>query len=383
MSSTLQEPPPVSGAGNSLAAPKGSTIYCFGMPWATQEFTREQVNSAGLALLKTEISHQDYFEALEAVNNWRAIHGCPLQSMRMTLEGRAMRVDSSVIVSQRTKRIPAIRLKLRENHARGLEMKLSQMHDIGGCRAVFRNVAQVEQLVAHYKAATAKNASRSGVFHREYDYIQVPKETGYRSVHLVYRYQSDSKKLRAYNGLKIEIQLRSRLQHYWATAVETVDFFTGQALKSNIGDLPWKRFFILVSNEFARLEKRPLVPGAPVNENEAKAELLKYSNQIKTLEGFKAATRVVTEKGATMKDTPFFLLQLDLDKRLLKATPFSKTEATKAQHEYAKREANSDPENIQTVLVSVKSIKALPKAYPSFYLDITEFVKVLDAILAH
>jgi hypothetical protein len=47
----------------------------------------------------------------------------------MTLATRAQPHDLKSIISQRTKRIPAIKLKLRENHAAGLEMKLSQMQD--------------------------------------------------------------------------------------------------------------------------------------------------------------------------------------------------------------------------------------------------------------
>jgi len=40
----------------------------------------------------------------------------------------------------------------------------------------------------------------------------------------------------------IEIQIRSKLQHIWATAVETVGFFTGQAIKSNEGEKEWNDF---------------------------------------------------------------------------------------------------------------------------------------------
>lgn len=353
-----------------------------GMPWAPPEYDRIAVNRAGEVLISPSPSGGDFINALAVVNNWRAIHGCPLQTIKMTLSGRAHKQDSSAIVSQRTKRIPAIQLKLRENHAAGMEMKLSQMQDIGGCRAILRNVAQVEELVDVYRKATAKNPLRGGIFHREYDYITNPKPTGYRSVHFVYRYHSDSKNLRVYNDLKIEIQLRSKLQHYWATAVETVDFFTGQALKSNIGELPWKRFFILVANEFARLEKRPLVPGAPANENESKAELRNYSNQIGSLEGFQAATRIVTARAGPFKEGQYFLLQLDLDSRSVQSTSFEKGQAVEAQKQYLDTEAaNKDNPSKQTVLVSVDSVAQLPKAYPSFYLDISEFVKVLSRII--
>src|SRR5258708_18405110 len=127
------------------------------MPWAKPEYKREQCNKAGESLVTPQASPQDYFEARETVNNWRAVHACPLQTIKMALRGRAINVNPAAIVSQRTKRIPAISLKLRENHAAGMERKLTQMHDIGVCRAVLRSVFQVEDLVAVYKKADLRS----------------------------------------------------------------------------------------------------------------------------------------------------------------------------------------------------------------------------------
>ena len=212
---------------------EGFLVYG-GVAWTNPEFKRHEVNRAGDILISASPSLADLDYALKVVGNWRSIHACPLQSIKMTLTGRAKKHDADAIIAQRTKRIPAITLKLRNNHANGLEMELSQMHDIGGCRAVLRTVSQVEALVNVYRDATSKNALRGGKFHRVYDYIQNPKPDGYRSVHLVYKYFSTSKSLAIYNDLKIEIQLRSKLQHAWATAVETVDFFTGQATSGRL-----------------------------------------------------------------------------------------------------------------------------------------------------
>jgi hypothetical protein len=66
-----------------------------------------------------------------------------------------------------------------------------------------------------------------------------------------------------YNGLRIEMQLRSRLQHAWATAVETVGTFLRQALKSSQGEGAWLKFFALMGSALARREHTPLVPGTP------------------------------------------------------------------------------------------------------------------------
>ena len=50
------------------------------------------------------------------------------------------------------------------------------------------------------------------------------------------------------------------MQHVWATAVETMGTFLGQALKSRQGDQEWIDFFAIVSSVFAYKEERPLVP---------------------------------------------------------------------------------------------------------------------------
>ncbi len=72
--------------------------------------------------------------------------------------------------------------------------------------------------------------ARSNTLAQKDDYIEHPKESGYHGIHLIYQYRSD--KRTDNNSLKIEVQLRSQLQHAWATAVETVGTFVQQALKS-------------------------------------------------------------------------------------------------------------------------------------------------------
>ena len=107
----------------------------------------------------------------------------------------------------------------------------------------------------------------------EKDYISHPKTDGYRSIHLVYRYSSDKGK-EEYNGLLIEVQIRSKLQHLWATAIETVDFFTRQAIKSNEGQKEWADFFKLVSSAFAINENCPIIEGTTANEKELYIQIM-------------------------------------------------------------------------------------------------------------
>jgi hypothetical protein len=300
----------------------------------------------------------------------------------MVLSDRVKKLEPSPLISQRIKRIQAITLKLRENRAVGLTMNLSQMQDIGGCRATVSNVLRAEDLVRVYESAWKKNAFRGGVLKTKDDYIQKPKPTGYRGVHFIIKYHSDSPQLAIYNGLQIEIQIRTRVQHYWATAVETVDFFTGQTLKSNIGQLPWKRFFILVANEFARIENRPLIPGAPTDGRESRAEIREqHEREINAIAGMQTAHRIVTTD-AKSHGAQLYLLQLDLDARTLRRTAFTKDRIHEAEEKYLQTEMQhkGDPSK-QAVLVSVDKMTALPKAYPNFYLDIGAFDKLLSRIV--
>ena len=133
------------------------------------------------------------------------------------------------------------------------------MQDVGGCRAVLKTVKQVKAIREIYY-------NRRSDFERvgEKNYIDGPKESGYRSIHLVYKYQSGRSDSRSvYNGHHIEIQLRSQIQHSWATAVETVGTVIGAALKSSEGSEDWLSLFKYISALFAIEEGTARVPNTP------------------------------------------------------------------------------------------------------------------------
>ena len=197
-------------------------------------------------------------------------------------------------------------------------------------------------------------------------------------VHLVFKYKSSAKRLSVYNDLRIEVQLRTRLQHAWATAVETVSTFTGQALKSNIGSDTWKRFFALVGSAFALKERRSFVPGTPNNKVELVAELKRITRELKifaVLRGYSAAVSMVTPES---KDDHIFLLVLDMKAWTIRITGFSKKELVKASEKYLEEEkAHVDDPDISVVLVSVESLHSLRSAYPNYYLDTKEFLNAV------
>ena len=217
------------------------------MAWTEPRFSKSEVNRAGVALLGSDDSGLDleaFAHDLEVINNWRSSHSFPLNTFQATLRKKAREVDVNALVAQRLKRLSSIELKLRLMP----KMNLSQMQDIGGCRAVLASVALADQLVASYKTSELRHELL-----RTDDYIRTPRASGYRSVHLIYRYRSERKT--TYNGLLIEMQIRSQLQHAWATAVETMGTFLRQALKSSQGEAEWLRFFALMGT--ARHQETP------------------------------------------------------------------------------------------------------------------------------
>ncbi len=355
------------------------------MAWTLPQYDKSEVNTAGRCLIadagSTSVMERD--RMLDVINNWRSSHSFPLQCIKMVLTKRSKTVDEKAIVAQRLKRLLSIDAKLRQHST---WMKLTQMQDIGGCRAIVRNVTCVERIVETYRKAVAKNPKRGYRLQKENDYISHPKIDGYRSYHLIFRYRSLKRGYRPYNDLKIEIQIRSRLQHAWATALETVSTFTGQALKSSGGEENWRRFFVLMSAAFAIREKRAPVPGAPHNKAELVDELRALADQLNVevvLEAWRISLRQLAPKGVG-KDTAAYLLHLDPAKETISSVPYTIQELPQASEAYLQLEkkiAAAPTPGAQAVLVSVNSLQALRKAYPNFYLDTTVFVEALNYAL--
>lgn len=360
------------------------------MAWTKPNHKRGEVDRAGDFLINegsiaAGFAERDdiggYLEqsdqAYAIINNWRSSHSYPLQVIKMTLLTRAKRVDSQAIIAQRIKRLSSIASKLRRNE----NMKLSQMQDLGGCRAVLGTPRRVNELVDIYEKAAAKNPRNRPEFIRKYDYIKNPKIDGYRSVHFVYKYRTDAEGPAIYNGLRIEIQLRSRLQHAWATAVETVSTFTGQALKSSIGDERWKRFFALMGSALALREGTPIIPDTPRRPWELRDEMRQCAQELDVqnrLQMYGAALQGVPNI-ADFPGAKYFLLELDLKSKRVVVTGYTEDQLEQATNEYLAVEKLEKTGKISdAVLVSVDSMANLRRAYPNYFLDTRVFVDAVN-----
>ena len=354
------------------------------MAWIEREHSKGKIDKAGQALIALAKDDPARRQAISVVDNWRVCHSYPLQVIKMTLFNRARKIDPRALIAQRLKRRPSIEIKLRDNP----NMKLSQMQDIGGCRAILRTVTDVKKLMAKYKAYHAKSPKDRSAWDgsEEFDYIQRPKPDGYRSIHLIFRFQSSIPKLAVFNGQRIEIQIRSKLQHIWATAVETAQVFTGQALKSKIKNASedWLRFFALTSGAFALREKTTTVPGTPETREDLIGELREIVQRLDVMQSLRGWNDTIhLLEDAVLPGAYQFLLELDPNKHTLRVQQFAQHNAGYAQERYekAEKDTESDP-TMQVVLVSVESVDRLHEAYPNYYVDTKDFIAAVQKELS-
>ncbi|HEU4760515.1 MAG TPA: RelA/SpoT domain-containing protein [Dehalococcoidia bacterium] len=341
--------------------------------WAEPQYTRGQIDAAGEILASDFATGQALEVALAIINNWRSSHSFPLNTFQMGLRGRAKQVDPDSLIAQRIKRLSSIRLKLKLLRT----MKLSQMQDLGGCRAVVHSVPDVYQVVDLYGGSDLKHK----LDHID-DYIRQPRDSGYRGVHLIYRYYSDKKT--TYNGLKIEMQIRSPLQHAWATAVETVGTFIQQALKSSQGEEEWLRFFALMGTAIANRERTAPVPYTPTDRKELVRQLRRCANALdieRKLKAYGAALETLEEPG--LQKAHYFLLALDPTANSVTITGYKFGELESASNEYlATERAMAGKPGADVVLVSVESLASLRRAYPNYFLDTSVFIDAVKRAMS-
>lgn len=343
------------------------------------QISRRSIDRAGDILISGTHDEVALLDARNILTRWRACHAYPINTFQATLRTKVRnnRFGKNPIIAQRLKRAPTIIAKLREG--RKYDIKLLNMQDIAGVRAILPSVNNVRKLEKEYR----RKGRFEHVLHpRSPDYIQKPKGDGYRSIHLIYKYQN--KKHPEWNGLWVELQIRTRLQHNWATAVEAVHTFLDKAIKTRQGqksDEEWANFFRLVSSAFAIIEKTP-----PVSEHqeltprqilEAIRKEEKNLKVIDKLKAFHTAMDIIIEK---IKRGHYHLIVLNTKEKRVTVKSFGRDDFEVANLEYAQAEGESiHKDEVEAVLVSSNEVE---KAYPSFFADTKDFIRDLQFVLS-
>ena len=203
--------------------------------------TKGEIDKLGLKIgASTEVSQED----LNKLQEFRQTFQEPISNVFNFVLEVARKIDKQCIVTYRIKRIDTIVEKLRRFHKNpNGKMNLSRMWDIAGCRCIF-NTKDEEKLYKLLK----KIQKEYGRDCKVNDYVLEPKDSGYRSIHIYVKDHQTQK--------PIEIQIRNREHHNWATLVEIVDLLYGTKNKERGAVSRLGRFLYLYSKaEFLTKEE--------------------------------------------------------------------------------------------------------------------------------
>ncbi|WP_454617531.1 RelA/SpoT domain-containing protein [Bradyrhizobium cenepequi] len=324
-------------------------------PWGS----RGAINRAGDALRGRTLSSGQ----ARALELWRLAHKDVINSFQSLLRQRARGKD--IEVAQRLKRRSTIIDKL-SRHPR---MQLARMDDVAGCRLIFPNVAALTSFREELHRAKFNHVRRNEA--AKYDYITSPTERGYRGIHDVYEYRARRKRSPACNGLLIELQFRTQLQHAWATAVEVVTQLTENEPKFDRGDRRHIRLFCLASEILARVHegRKSCLPDLSdrqlIEELDALDAQIGVMNMLLNLAAIKWIDDQAKSKHVILQSTTAEGLKLH---------PFDlELEASAALLEMEKLFPEDD-----IVLVGADSVAEMMSAFRNYFRDVGDFLHLMD-----
>jgi hypothetical protein len=311
----------------------------------------------------TPENREPILEAFGIANNWRASHLYPLRSTRVSIAQRMRWKALKGYTAARPKRISSIRRKLRR-----LTINLEQINDIAGCRAVLDDMASVNALIE-----ICEN-DFPHVVRQRYPYINEPKRDGYRSHHLVFDFEVAAGDPQL-SCRRVELQIRTRLQHSWATAVEAVGLYRGEEMKQGEGDPDWLRLFLLMSLEFANAEQC----NPPGDKAARLAEIRRLNAKLgaaSVLEDLRNATHYMSNflQEASAR---YYLIRYDNQTKQVTVTGFSSAFEVSSALAAAERKIEIGEDDAKVVQVEVGKVASLVEAYPNYFGDVALFIRNL------
>lgn len=330
--------------------------------------SRSVVVDAGRRIANPAPLDDDTIEAYRVAHAWRSSLIAPMRRIRREVTYRAHRlIGADGLTAARLKRMQSIRRKLRT-----AELTLYQMQDIGGVRVILNEPKHVDLLFDLYR----DNDERRPL-HRFYDYIEGPKPDGYRSRHLIFKFNGSNDDP-SFARHFIELQVRTRLQHAWATAVEAVGLFQQQDIKGGEGSPDWRRLFALTSSHFAMAEGCAIVPGTPEDPVERARELRDLAGRLDAIRALNGIRDAISHADhAQALHARFYLIQYDYDRHRVTVTSYRHAPPGLYQYEEAEQASRSQ----NSVFVELDKIGDLKSAYPNYFLDVGLFTGELHSIL--
>ncbi|RZF94461.1 hypothetical protein EXT42_01585 [Pseudoalteromonas sp. CO302Y] len=340
--------------------------------------SKNQVKKAGRKIRKNE---GDLKDARSKIQLFRAEHKKPLEYI-VRIVSRYSSEDTQVVA--RLKRLDTIIDKLTRPSLDGINENktcVTNMNDIGGCRAIFESIECLYTALGHIKIIVDRLPN---IKIKDIDnYIEKPKgnDCGYRSLHVIFEFETLNK------TLKIEAQLRTRAQHLWATTVEVIDLIERVKIKTlshrpnsekNRNQVHWEELLSLMSEVISGNEGcRKLTDTRRV---EIKNKLKYLNNKVKAinkLRSFKLVSEKINSK-INYKNS-YYIVVIGLEKGSIKVIA---EQAYDNEHKAMLIYNNieqvvSSMDNTNTLMVATKDISSLGDAYPNYLGDCQAFIEIL------
>jgi ppGpp synthetase/RelA/SpoT-type nucleotidyltranferase len=340
-------------------------------------YTKKELDDVGDVLVQKP---QDE-DALKVLNEWRSLHTYFLQDVIFNTPCNPKDLigsdvyDFSISISSRPKRAAAIIDKLQ----RMPRLKLSRMQDIVGVRYVLKSskplIATENNWFADFVAQQADCLSETFEIERTSDYINKPRATGYRGYHFILKYNNTSSD---FNGLRFELQIRTHYQHLWAMAVEMVDMVYGKTLKtSKENDLEgWSDFFRCVSALFACRENMPVPNIKVINDDRSiHNEVMRLGREKTFFTKLSMISNIANSPA--LEHCAYWVLEVDVKRHCSKSRGYDKLSDAVALCEAREQNPDCLRGDVNVVLVSAQGFRDIREAYPSYFLDIGEFLSLI------
>lgn len=329
-------------------------------------YSKRAIERAGRSIAAYEGPYKDLAREALILETWRQAHNEIMIGVQAELLDLVRDVCQTAVVVSRLKRADAIVVKLKR---RDIKHKLSTLRDIAGCRIIVDTLEELE-------CVSNEIVERFGVAENDIkDHVAIAKDDGYRSRHFIVHRDT-----RQYNGLRCEIQLRTRLQHSWATAVEVYDVISSTGLKTGGGSEPERLVFKELSDLLAIRER-----GQECGQDGLRDSLLRVrerNESVKVLEKLKASKGSVSIMNTDRyRSNEYCLLFIDYAEQYTQIYTYDFDHADEANAKYAELE-RSKRQMQDVLLVSVSSMNSLREAYPNYSADIQLFIDVIDELMS-
>jgi len=181
---------------------------------------------------------------------------------------------------------------------------------------------------------------------------------------------------------KVELQLRTHLQHVWGTTVEAAGAMRNEDLKAGEGDPNWLRFFTLMSGHIAELERQPRGKHLTMSYSDLKAEAKELSRELQVAQNLQTFSDFMNE--AETYDGAYdrsYVLKMDANTGKISMQPAWREEFY--FDDLDEQPGEDFQERNQSLEVSVDNMMALRQAYPNYFADTGNFLKILDDLEGH